>query len=366
MTPRPDPASGPVLGDLLEEIDVRVEEEREPGREVVDVHPARHARLHVGDAVGEREGQLLRGRRARLADVVAAYAYGVPARHLLRARTHEVGDYPHRGPRREYPGLLGDVFLEDVVLDGAAHLVEPHALPLAVREVEAEQDAAGPLMVIDVVMAPGSMPSNSACMSRSESIATPQRPTSPWVIGSSESCPMMVGMSNATESPVWPFSSRKWYRWLVSRAVPKPENWRIVHRRPRYMFGCTPRVKGYSPRHREVARQVHARDVLRPVERTDRVARDRVRIEIRTLAVVRVARLERGELRGGGAVRARRRLARGCRGAGRAGRARLGGGRAGAGLGAGLGRRVAGCHGHSSSGWVRGGRLAGRIGTGGA
>ena len=29
--------------------------------------------------------------------------------------------------------------------------------------------------------------------------------------------------------------------------VPKPANWRIVHRRPRYMLGYTPRVNGYSP-----------------------------------------------------------------------------------------------------------------------
>ena len=34
---RPDPAGGAVLGDLLEEVEVGVEEEREPRRELVDV-----------------------------------------------------------------------------------------------------------------------------------------------------------------------------------------------------------------------------------------------------------------------------------------------------------------------------------------
>ena len=34
---------------------------------------------------------------------------------------------------------------------------------------------------------------------------------------------------------------------MVSSAVPKPANWRIVHNRPRYMLGYTPRVNGYSP-----------------------------------------------------------------------------------------------------------------------
>jgi hypothetical protein len=34
---------------------------------------------------------------------------------------------------------------------------------------------------------------------------------------------------------------------LVSSAVPKPANCRIVHNRPRYMLGYTPRVNGNSP-----------------------------------------------------------------------------------------------------------------------
>jgi len=32
-----------------------------------------------------------------------------------------------------------------------------------------------------------------------------------------------------------------------SAAVEKPAYWRIVQKRPRYMVGWTPRVKGYSP-----------------------------------------------------------------------------------------------------------------------
>ena len=40
---RPDAAGGAVLGDLLEEVDVRVEEERQARRELVDVEPGRAA-----------------------------------------------------------------------------------------------------------------------------------------------------------------------------------------------------------------------------------------------------------------------------------------------------------------------------------
>ena len=60
---------------------------------------------------------------------------------------------------------------------------------------------AGPLIVIDVVTSPSGMPSKSTSMSAAESIATPQCPTSPSERGSSESRPISVGMSNATDSP---------------------------------------------------------------------------------------------------------------------------------------------------------------------
>ncbi len=60
---------------------------------------------------------------------------------------------------------------------------------------------AGPEIVIDVVTSPSGMPENSTSMSAAESIATPQWPTSPRACGSSESRPIRVGMSNATERP---------------------------------------------------------------------------------------------------------------------------------------------------------------------
>ncbi len=68
--------------------------------------------------------------------------------------------------------------------------------------------AAGALMVIDTVTSPRSMPANSVCMSSSVSMATPSRPTSPSERMWSESWPIRLGMSNAVDSPVWPWSSR--------------------------------------------------------------------------------------------------------------------------------------------------------------
>ncbi len=83
---------------------------------------------------------------------------------------------------------------------------------------------AGPLIVIDVVIPASEMPSNKTSMSAAESIATPQWPTSPSACGSSESRPISVGMSNATDSPAPPAASSILYRSLVCRALPNPEN----------------------------------------------------------------------------------------------------------------------------------------------
>ena len=77
------------------------------------------------------------------------------------------------------------------------------------------------------------MPSKSTSMSAAESIATPQWPTSPSARSSSESRPMSVGMSNATDSPPPPSARIILYRSLVCSALPKPANCRIVHGLPR-------------------------------------------------------------------------------------------------------------------------------------
>ncbi len=65
---------------------------------------------------------------------------------------------------------------------------------------------AGPLIVIEVVTSPSGMPPNSTSMSAAESMATPQCPTSPSERGESESYPISVGMSKATDSPPPPAS----------------------------------------------------------------------------------------------------------------------------------------------------------------
>jgi hypothetical protein len=149
--PRPDPPGRAVLGDLLEEVDVRVEEERQPRRELVDVQPARDRVLDVGEPVGQREGELLGGGRSRLADVVARDRHRVPARHGAGAPLDHVDHQPHRGLRREDPLLLGDVLLEDVGLDRAAQPLGGDALALGHAHVLGEHDRGRAFTVIEVV-----------------------------------------------------------------------------------------------------------------------------------------------------------------------------------------------------------------------
>ena len=109
-------------------------------------------------------------------------------------------------------------------------LSAPRAMPRssATTMYMASSVAAVALMVIDVDTRSSGIASSSACMSSTLSIATPTRPTSPSARGESESMPICVGRSKATDSPVWPASSSRRKRAFVSLAVPKPAYWRMV------------------------------------------------------------------------------------------------------------------------------------------
>jgi len=65
-------------------------------------------------------------------------------------------------------------------------------------------------MVIEVETLSSGIPAKSCRMSSIESMATPTLPISPCAIGSSESYPIWVGRSNATDRPVVPAASSWW------------------------------------------------------------------------------------------------------------------------------------------------------------
>ena len=137
---RPQTPRRPELGDLFEKIVVTVEEERQALSQAVDVEPRVDAGLHIGDRVGQREGNLLHRRRTRLADVIAADGDRVPLRQLVFAEREDVGHDPQRRARRVDVGAPRQVFLQDVVLNRAAQRGERHAVLPGNRGVEREQD----------------------------------------------------------------------------------------------------------------------------------------------------------------------------------------------------------------------------------
>src|SRR5256885_10747692 len=121
---RPDPPRRAELRDLLEEVVVHVEEEREVRDEVVWVEARCDAPFHVLEAVDERKGQLLERRGTGFADVVTGDRDRVPPRNVARAVTESVDDETHRGLHRHDPLALRYVLLESVVLDRAAEPIE--------------------------------------------------------------------------------------------------------------------------------------------------------------------------------------------------------------------------------------------------
>ena len=105
--------------------------------------PGRAGGAHVLEGVREGEGQLLRRRRPRLADVVAGDRDGVPARDARGAVGEDVGDQAQRRRGRVDVGPARHVLLEDVVLHGAGERRLRDAAPPGHRHVEREQDGRG-------------------------------------------------------------------------------------------------------------------------------------------------------------------------------------------------------------------------------
>ena len=122
-----------------------VEEEREPRHEVVDRQPPLPARFDVGEPIGQREGQFLDRGRAGLADVVAGDRDRVPEGNPIHAELHLVDQHAQVGFGREQPFLLGDVLLENVVLEGPSQPVPLDTLVFRRHQQETEQDLGGPV-----------------------------------------------------------------------------------------------------------------------------------------------------------------------------------------------------------------------------
>ncbi len=126
---------------LLDEADAGVDEERDAAEDLAHellVDPRAHG-VEDGDRVGQRVGDLLDGRRARLLEVVGADVDRVPLRDLGHGVGDHVGDEPHRGAGRERVRPAGEELLDDVVLGRALELGGVVALLLGGDDVERQQ-----------------------------------------------------------------------------------------------------------------------------------------------------------------------------------------------------------------------------------
>ena len=131
------------LADLGDEAHAGVDEERDAAdhrAEVFRRHLAR--RLHAvehGLRGGEREGQFLHRRRAGFLQVIRAHVGRVPLRHGRGGEDDGVLDQPQRRLGRKHVGAARQVFLDDVVLDGAGERGSRRALLVGDGNVERQQ-----------------------------------------------------------------------------------------------------------------------------------------------------------------------------------------------------------------------------------
>jgi hypothetical protein len=97
-------------------------------------------RPDVGRAVGQGERHFLNGGRARLADVIATDRNRVPFRSPVAAEGEDVRNDAQRRLGRIDVSPARDVFLQDVVLNGAGKSAEVRPLLLRHRKIEGQQD----------------------------------------------------------------------------------------------------------------------------------------------------------------------------------------------------------------------------------
>ena len=138
-----DSPRGAELGDFLEQVVVRGEEERETGSKVVDGQSCVDGPADVLHGIRERERKLLHRRGAGLADVIAGDRDGVPAGDLSGAEAEEFRDERQRRRGRIDVRAPRDVLLENVVLDGAAERTAGNAAFFGDHHIHGQQRGGG-------------------------------------------------------------------------------------------------------------------------------------------------------------------------------------------------------------------------------
>ena len=137
---RPQAPAGAELRDLIEEVHVHVEEERQALGELLDIAAAAAQFFDVRQTVGQGVRHFLGRRGARVAHVGAGNTDGVEARRNVIRIQYRIGDQPHRRAHRKDPGAARDILLQDVVLNGPGEFLARHALLVGDRQVHRIDD----------------------------------------------------------------------------------------------------------------------------------------------------------------------------------------------------------------------------------
>ena len=119
----PHPPRGAELRDLLEEVEVRGEEQEDRGANASMSRPRSSAALMYSMPFASAIATSWTAVEPGVADVVAAELDGLPARQVVRAVLDDVDGEPQRRARREDVGPAGEVLLQDVVLQQDAEAV---------------------------------------------------------------------------------------------------------------------------------------------------------------------------------------------------------------------------------------------------
>ena len=107
------------------------EEERQVGRKIIDVHAARQIGFDKGEAIRQRERQLRDRVRASFSDVITRDRYRIEVAHLVVDEVLlDVAHYLQRKLGREDASILALIFLQDVGLHRAAHVLQHPGLDL--------------------------------------------------------------------------------------------------------------------------------------------------------------------------------------------------------------------------------------------
>src|SRR5690349_21254425 len=99
-----------------------IEEEGEARRKLIDRESTLEGSFDIVQPICQRKGEFLHSSSSGLANVIAADADGVPARHKACAKFDSIGYQTHRRFRWEEKLFLRDILFQNIVLQRTTQL----------------------------------------------------------------------------------------------------------------------------------------------------------------------------------------------------------------------------------------------------